>query len=217
MVYSSYVGIWPCFFSFHWDADCFLVPKFKHCRIAGAHVCERIFGYSPIPGISLISLTSSHAEGNYLLRMLDSTKGLGHPHAVRNTFVLVSMPQMRQSVAARMSTTLLGASMALFPNIFLEIPIGYCRDPHNDKKFRILWIGCLISPSSKTSQMACTDLAQTYSSKMQWHSRSICPTQIVTFLSALSRSCPLANPSNGKDHSHSSDSKDSELFRMGSR
>ena len=75
------------------------MPKFKHCRIAGAHVCERIFGYSPIPGISLISLTSSHAEGNYLLRMLDSTKGLGHPQAVRNTFVPVSMPQMRQSVA----------------------------------------------------------------------------------------------------------------------
>ena len=25
------------FFSFCWDADCFLVPKFKHCRDAGLH------------------------------------------------------------------------------------------------------------------------------------------------------------------------------------
>ena len=114
------------FFLFYWDADCFLVPKFKNCRDAGVHVCERIFGYSPIPGISLISLTSSHAEGNYLLQMLDSTKGLGHPQArskhLRPCVNAPNAPVCRRKNVKNIAWRRNGA-MALFPNIFPEIRI----------------------------------------------------------------------------------------------
>ena len=213
IVNSSCVGIWPCF----WDADSFLVPKFKHYRIAGAHVCERIFGY--LQEIQEILWLHSHHHTTWLQSIHFNLDVRFHQRTRPPTG---RSKQFRPCVNAPKCTSpspqdchkhWLAPRRCWFAIFFLKSLQGIVVPPNKEKKSWNLWSGCLISPSSKTSQMACPASGSNTSSKMQWHSRWT-PAHFVIFWSARSRSCPLANPGNGKDRSHSSDSN---LFRMRSR
>ena len=125
------------FFSFCWDADCFLVPKFKHGRIAGLQ-CQRYFGF-------LWMLTSSEE----LIRPPIGCSRHWRPcaNAPNVPVCRLSLQECQKRLSAPRCRT----------GTFLK-SLGYFRDPNNGKTNQqsLRWVPSISSKQrKKNSPVAC--------------------------------------------------------------